>query len=431
MKNLNFVRWRRLDNTAKIFPSTSTKRDSKVFRFACELKETIDPKSLQNALDKTLKQFPFFQSVMKKGVFWYYLEESTLPAQVQPEVLPPCAPIYNVNQSCLLFRVLYYKKRISLEVYHVLADGTGGIKFLCTLVYYYLLEHHHTDFAGCLPEPGLAASQWQKQDDSFQKYYEKPDARSLSLQRNAYQLQGERLPENRIAIVEGRMSLQAVLDCCHKRNVTLTELMTAILICAIHEGMSLRDCLRPVVITIPVNLRSFFPSESARNFFETINIEYDFKRQEDHLEAVLVHVKKRFGENLTRERLHSQMNTLCAMEHSLPMRIVPLVIKNPVMRLANWIVAKKTTASFSNVGKVTVPPQMASYINLFDAFTSPDMLQASSCSFQDNYVVSFAGPFCCHDVERNFFQHLTQLGIDVTITTNLQQTEQEVNNVLL
>ncbi len=423
MNNRNSTRWSRLDNTAKIFPSNSTKRDSKVFRFACELKETVDPHILQSALDQTLERFPIFHSVMKRGLFWYYLEESVLPASVQPENLPPCAPIYNANRKNLLFRVLYYRKRISLEVYHVLADGTGGLQFLRTLVYYYLLERYRDDFCEGLPELNDSASHWQKRADSFQKYYEKPKTSRLSLGQNAYQLRGERLSENRIGVIEGCMSLQKLLACSHERDVTLTELMTSIFICAIHDGMRVRDRRYPVVITVPVNLRGYFPSESVRNFFETINIEYDFSRQEDSLEAVLSHVKKRFRENLTKERLREQMNTLCAMEHSIPMRIVPLAIKNPVLRAVNMLAQKKTTASFSNVGKVVVPPEMEKYICLFGAFASPDMLQASACSFQDNYVISFAGPFCCHDIERSFFQKLIQLGLDVAITTNLSQAK--------
>lgn len=423
MNNRNLTRWSRLDNTAKIFPSNSTKRDSKVFRFACELKETVEPEPLQSALDKTLERFPFFRCIMKRGLFWYYLEESTLRASVQPETLPPCAPIYNANRRNLLFRVFYYQKRISLEVYHVLADGTGGLQFLRTLVYYYLLERYRDDFSGSLPELGDSASQWHKGDDSFQKYYEKSKRSRLSLGRNAYRLRGERLPGNRIAVIEGRMSLRKLLACSHEKNVTLTEFMTSVLICAIHEEVRLRDNSRPVVITVPVNLRGYFPSESARNFFETINIEYDFSRQEDNLDAVLGHVRKQFREHLTKERLREQMNTLCAMEHNIPMRIVPLAVKNPALRIANMWADKKTTASFSNVGKVTVPSEMERYIHLFAACASPNMLQASACSFQDNYVISFAGAFCRHDVERSFFEKLIQLGIDVVITTNLSQME--------
>lgn len=40
-------KWSRLDNAAKIFPSTSSKKDPKVFRFSCELTEPVDGQTLQ------------------------------------------------------------------------------------------------------------------------------------------------------------------------------------------------------------------------------------------------------------------------------------------------------------------------------------------------------------------------------------------------
>ena len=67
--------WSRLDNAAKIFPSTSGKRDTKVFRFACELVRPVEEAILQQALDRTLEEFPGFLCVLKHGLFWYYLEE--------------------------------------------------------------------------------------------------------------------------------------------------------------------------------------------------------------------------------------------------------------------------------------------------------------------------------------------------------------------
>ena len=39
--------WTRLDNAAKIFPPTSNKQDTKVFRFACQLNEWVDQDILQ------------------------------------------------------------------------------------------------------------------------------------------------------------------------------------------------------------------------------------------------------------------------------------------------------------------------------------------------------------------------------------------------
>lgn len=278
MSNRSIPPWWTLDNAAKIFPSTGSAHDSKVFRFVCELREPVEPQLLQRALDRTVERFPIYRSVMKRGWFWYYLEDSPLPAQVRREELPPCCPIYPSVRRSLLFRVLYYRRRISLEVYHALTDGTGALNFLCALVYEYLLLRCPEELPQPVPVLPYDASPAQQQADSFQKYYEKPKGRSMGRSPAAYQIRRERLPRNHLAILEGRMPLDQVLACARARGVTLTELMTAIFLRAIHAGMRVRDRKKPVVITIPVNLRSYFPSESARNFFATINAGYDFSR---------------------------------------------------------------------------------------------------------------------------------------------------------
>ena len=139
------ARWRRLDNAAKIFPSTSGRRDTRVFRFYCELKENIDGGVLQTALDQTLEKYPVYRSVMRKGLFWYYLENSDLPAIVSPETDPPCMNLYIRDRKNLLFQVNYYQKRINFEVYHALTDGTGALQFLKELVRNYLLIAHRDE----------------------------------------------------------------------------------------------------------------------------------------------------------------------------------------------------------------------------------------------------------------------------------------------
>lgn len=425
MKKKAVPQWSRLDNTAKIFPPNSTKRDSKVFRYVCELNEPVEPQLLQTALDRTMEQFPLFGSVMKRGLFWYYLEESDCRALVRPETLPPCAPLFSANRRGLLFRVLYYGKRISLEVYHVLADGTGALPFLCTLVYYYLLERYQDDFTEEIPKPYYSASQWVKRDEAFWKYYEKPEMSFPEKEENAYHLRGARNFGGRLGIVEGQMPLQELLQYARERDVTLTELMTAVLLLAIHDGMTKRESARPVVIVVPVNLRGYFPTESTRNFFATINVGYDFGRRQDNMEEVLEHVKGEFRRKLSKEQFQKRMNQLYALEDSLLMRLVPLVIKNIILRAASLMTERKVTASLSNVGKISMPAGMEKYIHLFSVFTSPDMIQASICSFQNDYVVSFAGPFCSHEVERAFFGRLRQLGIAVTVTTNFSPKKQK------
>ena len=54
------ARWRKLDNAAKLYSAASNKKDTRVFRFYCELKEEVNPKALQEALNQTIETFPTF-----------------------------------------------------------------------------------------------------------------------------------------------------------------------------------------------------------------------------------------------------------------------------------------------------------------------------------------------------------------------------------
>ena len=64
--------WRRLDNSAKIFPLSTGKKYSTVFRLSVLLKENIKPDILQEALNETLEKYPPFKVKIKKGFFWHY-----------------------------------------------------------------------------------------------------------------------------------------------------------------------------------------------------------------------------------------------------------------------------------------------------------------------------------------------------------------------
>ena len=83
-------RWYKLENAAKIFPPTSNKHDPKVFRFFVEMNDNIDKTFLQQALEKTIEEFPHFNSTLKRGFFWYYLETIDKVIEVSEENDLPC-----------------------------------------------------------------------------------------------------------------------------------------------------------------------------------------------------------------------------------------------------------------------------------------------------------------------------------------------------
>lgn len=394
------AKWNRLDNAAKIFPPTSTKRDTKVFRFACELTEPVEEPLLQQALDQTLELFPFYRSILKKGLFWYYLEESSLPAAVRQECEPPCSQIYDKEVRTLLFEVTYYQNRINLEIYHALSDGTGALQFLRMLVYHYLLKRHPESFR--TPPPiDYDASMTQKADDSFRKYYVRNHGRRIKKeQRRAFRIKGARVPENRIQIIRGTMPVKAVVDKAHEYGATLTALIAAIFMCAIQETMSLWDKRLPVVLTVPVNLRQYFASESARNFFSVFEVKYDFSVPFS-FQDVVTYVTGYFRQELTGERMGIRMNALAAIEHNAFVRPVPRVVKDFFLRIANRYTEMGITAALSNIGKVQMPQAMEEHIRLFDVFVSTKRVQICMCSYRDQLTVTFSSAFESTEIQKN------------------------------
>ena len=411
--------WSRLDNAAKIFPPTSSRRDTKVFRFLCELTESVEPVPLQHALERTITQFPFFRSTLKKGMFWYYLEDTGALPQVAEEHEAPCAPLYDGEKPGPLFRVLYYGRRINLELHHALADGSGALQFLRTLVFSYLSERH--GIKGTLSDD---ASPGERELDAFYKYYDRTQAVPKAVRYRACHIRGEHLPDYHTGVTEGILPASAMLAQAHTFDATLSEFLVAQLICAVRDGMAVREHLRPVVVSVPVDLRRFFPAQTARNFFGLIHVAYHVRKEKDSFEQVLAAVRADFARQLTRENLEGVIGRYAAIENHPLIKSVPLQLKIPSLKLAGWWAGGGDTVALSNLGRVTMPTEAAPYIRLFDVVLSTGRPQICLCSFGDTLAVSVSSPLADTGLQRRFFQSLTALGLPMQVVSDIDDVRE-------
>lgn len=418
MKRRKISEWSKLDNAAKIFPPNSKKSDTKVFRFSCELVEPVEKSALQKALDITIEAFPLYKSVIKSGLFWYYFEKSQIKPIVSEEDSPPCNPLFDRDKKDLLFKVIYYKNRISVEIYHALSDGAGALQFLRALVFHYITIKYSNNFIEKMPVMDYDASKTQKMDDSFQKYYTNNKNTGKKKRIIAYKIRGQKLVEYRIKVIEGIMPIKDIMNKVKEHNTSLTIFLSSILMCSINEDIATRHKKNPVVLSIPVNLRKYFDSETARNFFGVINVDYNFSEYNNDLDEVIVHLKKCFKERLTPENLSGRINGLASLEHNYLLRVIPLKIKDISLRIANNIADKTNTSTISNVGRIEMPDEIKPFISSFDIFVSTNKIQACICSYNDKLRVSFTSAFTSTDIQRRFFRTLTSMGITVDIVTN-------------
>ena len=133
-----------------------------------------------------------------------------------------------------------------------------------------------------------------------------------------------------------------------------------------------------------------------------------------------------FKQKLSREYLANSINMYSAVERNIFSRIVPLVLKDFFLRIAYQLSSLQSTATLSNIGIVTFAEEYADSIRSFDVYVSTNKLQACVCSFRDTLSISFTSPFISSDIQRNFFRILTNLGIQIEITTNPIDDWQEV-----
>ena len=73
----------------------------------------------------------------KKGFFWHYLDSTKAHYAINEETARPFLPIRVSLTGSKTFKVLYFNNRVSVELFHALTDGTGGMIFLKTLMHEY------------------------------------------------------------------------------------------------------------------------------------------------------------------------------------------------------------------------------------------------------------------------------------------------------
>jgi len=421
--------WNRLDNAAKIFPSATSKDDTKVIRFSCELTELIDAFALKAAVDKALQQFPIFSSTLKRGLFWYYFEASNIEPVIEEESKAPCSTLYIDNEQ-LLFEVTYYLKRINLEVHHSLADGMGAYEFLQCIVMHYLKIKHPHEFENLPLGVASRSSKYEKTDDSFDRYFlnETPKKPKQDYEK-AYLIKGGKYTERQMLILQGVADTKAILEKARQNNASITEFLSAVFICSIFQEMKIRERTKKVVLSIPVNLRKFFPSVSTRNFFSVFDVSYKFEYEDEYLtdadftktelfKKVLDKVKKEFSYNITKENFQKRINYLMWAEKNIISRISPLILKDIVLKAKHNSAHKKITATLSNLGNLTMPAEAKKYIKNINAFISTSKMQMVICSYENDLTMSVVSKFINTNIQKNFFKALTAMGLNITIYSN-------------
>ncbi len=412
------LEWRKLDNSAKLFPMSAGKKYSTVFRISAVLNEEVQPEILKKAVKIALEKYKSFRVRLKNGFFWNYLEHNSKEPIVELESDYPCKYIDPKTNNQYLFKVTYFERKINIDIFHSLTDGNSGALFFKEIIYSYLEMTHPEEFK---EEIRSYRKVEYTIEDSYIKNFDKKSKNNNS-SKKAYLLKGGKLKLGAISAIHEIIDLSKLKEEVKKQNCTITQYLTAVLIYSIYQVNFINPKHRPIKICIPVNLKKYFQSDTITNFFSYITVEADMEKEElNNFEKILEFVKKDFEKRLTQEEIKKTMSGNVKLGINPFIKAIPLILKRPIVRLSYLEIRKYTTMTFSNIGRIGIIGKYKKYIDNFFMLIAPEQaekVKCSACSYENKITVTFTSILNNNNIEKIFSQFLKDKGIDVQIESN-------------
>lgn len=431
-KNYQEFYWHTLDNAAKLYSCVSTDAITNVFRFSALLTEPVRPDVLERALDAALEELPFFRVKMRRGLFWYYFETNFAKPQVREEYAFPCSRMDRSANRCYLFRVTYLDRHIHLEMFHALADGNGAIVLFKSVLYHYLRELYPDAVPSGLRLYQDQTSLKAMEENSFARYVRStPDM--LRKAERAFHVDGVRMFRGEMRVIQGYCSVKSVLGLAKGMGVTLTVYLSGLMAYAVYTQYQRHSHGKgPIIISVPINLRNLYDSDTVRNFFACINLKFApenfaLHSGDDLFSRFVQEAARQLKEGQTAEALSAQFSQNVKAEQNPLLRVVPLALKNPVLRYLFRRNEKGQTCTVSNMGRMDLPEEMRPFFERFEVVlpaTPAQPVKLGLVSYGDVLACSFSSRIEETDIQRFFLRFLQEQGVEITIGCN-EVTENE------
>ena len=374
-----------------------------VFRLAVNLSDFIIPEVLQIALTYTIKRFPSFATTLKNGFFWHYLDSNKRRYIIEEEIDIPCTAIKVSRSRSQTFRVLYYQNRISVEFFHVLTDGNGGMIFLKALVVEYLrllgLKYKELDFsidASLTPVAQEVCNEFLniKSNNLPSGFLDKP----------ATKLNGKLSKNNPCRVIHFKMATDKLKEVSRGYNCTITAyFLTLIMLASLASTDTLEN---EFSIQVPVNMRKFYPSKTVRNFVLYCGVRVPVKEISYSKELFM-----RIDHELKEKSSYDAMDRMVASTKRIirSLRFIPLIIKRPITKLVyRYFSDDIFTTIFSNLGDIKFPSEVLPYIKSLDFALGTSFYNRVSCSAVTvNNVTSFT--IVKHTLDPSFEEEMYRL----------------------
>ena len=461
--------WYELDAFAKTYSSIISEGRTTCFRLSALFAENIDLEILQNVVISLEKKYPFYNSELKKGIFWNYLQQKKAHFMIEEEKTYPCTDIQKDNP----LRIIYFNNKLSIEIAHFLTDGKGAALFFQDLIEEYLekryfLENFEKDKKNNLiyktekkkeieiekinkiinfgkkinknekdfenkkseknffektrellgNESGLKNSQKNEYVDLYEKYMRKVSKETTI--KSAFHLPMKILEKGQYHITTGEIDVESLKEESKKYGTTIGKYLLSVYFKILLDRYS--QAKNPIVIGVPVDLRKIFEETTYRNFFINITPSVDASLGAYSLSEIITYLDNYFALKITKKEFYKSIYKAMNPMQNIIIKSVPYLIKRMFFPfIFDYYGERGYTTGFSNLGIFKVNKKYEKYLKGLRFLPPPSkrckikMGVVSDCK---KVYVNFGNLTANYDIERDFFVYLRKRGIKSKIITN-------------
>lgn len=461
--------WYELDAFAKTYSSIISEGRTTCFRLSALFSENIDLEILKNVVISLEKKYPFYNSELKKGIFWNYLQQKKTHFMIEEEKTYPCTDIQKDNP----LRIIYFNNKLSIEIAHFLTDGKGATLFFQDLIEEYLekryflenfekdkknnliyktekkkeieiekinkiinfgkkINKNEKDFENKKSEKnffektkellgndsGLKNSQKNEYVDLYEKYMRKVSKETTI--KSAFHLPMKILEKGQYHITTGEIDVESLKEESKKYGTTIGKYLLSIYFKILLDRYS--QAKNPIVIGVPVDLRKIFEETTYRNFFINITPSMDASLGAYTLSEIITYLDNYFALKITKKEFYKSIYKAMNPIQNIIIKSVPYLIKRIFFPfIFDYYGERGYTTGFSNLGIFKVNKKYEKYLKGFRFLPPPSKrckIKMGVVSDFNKVYVNFGNLTANYDIERDFFVYLRKRGIKSKIITN-------------
>ncbi|MGW8317103.1 MAG: hypothetical protein ACWGNV_16015 [Bacteroidales bacterium] len=417
--------WSPLDNAAKIFPAIRSKENTTVIRLTAVLNERITISSLFRAVERAGARFPYFMVGLRRGFFWYYLEQVNDPITIVPDDGIPSRAFGKNVENRLLMRILVHENRLSVEVSHILTDGYGTLTFVKAVLMYYFRDKGYLENSQ-MDSFYTSAGDQEEYEDAYNRYF-KEKMPSLPPLKKAFHLPYPLREIPRFDLLLAILSLHQLKQKAKGMGVSITDYLVAVYLLVMQDIYFERREKRlraphPIArIQVPVNLRKIYPTCTMRNFSLFVTPEINFRLGKYSFDEILKIVYHKMKLETDEKLISKIISRNVGGERNLLVRGIPVWLKSLILYFKYYSEGtNQYSGVVTNLGRIELPEPVRDKVDYFVITPPPPnkklKLNCGVAGYGDKLVLSFGNITTSREFERQYLQHLKQQGLDIRLT---------------